>query len=643
MAFSAITVADRPSSSTPPPMPDTPEQAAQQPDLTLDDILNAGLNDLLDQDPFADYTAMYGMLAKAASEAETAGEANKARSLGFMAAIASMMLTPTEKATPFHALARWSNGARSFMPEDLTRPQVDVLAQLTSAVNNQLLRARLADLVWLKDRTKGIAFPRMAIDAYCTHPIDFETWHLTGQAVWHRALSLAIALGRGAENRGVDIEAALIGAFDRALGAGTFEPMFYVRPLYAEKRARDQAPRIAGELERLGRERLTAGRASDAESFFEEAERWYERSQLEDKQAEMLALIGASLSAQADADPSAIGRQEFITRAIKAYRDVPSKHRAAHQVEETIAELRAKLASAGRLALGEMRVIQGPAIDLTEFVQEAVRRVQGKDPFNALLAFCTLHPFPNRDALYQQARELVAQSLIGRLFGGVTFAGDGRAIARRDGADNGEVAEAAQIAAHAIKTCIDITAMTAYGMIRPALDAMQLDSYLTPLDFANLAGGAGFVPRDRVDVIAKGLYAGYCRDYVQAIHILMPQFEHMVRIALQDAGAHTTTHDTDGLDMEAGLSTLVQRPQMVEVFGEDLTFTIRSIMCEQEGPNLRNAVAHGMADSSLCEGMHGIYAWWLILRLIVESFMAGRRRAQAHAPGAVRAEQTPGE
>lgn len=625
-------------------MPDTPEQPAQQPDLTLDDILNAGLNDLLDQDRAADYTDLYGKLAKAAGDAEAAGELVKARALGFMTGIASMMLTPSEKAAPFQALARWSNGARSFIPEDLTPAQVDLVAQLAGAVNHQLMRARLADLVWLKDRRKGIEFPRIAIDAYRTHPIDFDTWHLSGQAVWHRALGLAISIGGGAGSRAADIEAALLGAFDRALGAGTFEPMFYVRPLLTEKRAKTEAPRVAGELERLGRERLAAGRSSDAEGFFEEAEKWYEHARQPEKQAEMLALIGSAHVAQAEATPSAIARQEFITRAIKAYRDVPREHRAAHRVEETIAELRVKLAAAGRLALGEMRVVHGPAVDLTEFARQAVLRVQGKTPMNALLGFCTLHPFPNRQTLYEEAQQLVAQSLIGRLFGGVTLAGDGRAIARRFGADNGAAAEEAQVAAYAIKSCVDITAMTAYGMIRPALDAMQLESYLTPLDFLHLAAHAGLVPRDRVDVVAKGLYAGYCGDYVQAIHILVPQFENMVRVVLKDAGAHTTTHDADGLDMEAGLSTLVQRPQMVEVFGEDLTFTIRSIMCEQEGPNLRNAVAHGMADSSLCEGMHGIYAWWLILRLVVESFMADRHEEQAQAAAAAApAEPAPGE
>lgn len=631
------------SHSAPPiAMPDTSDQPAQQSDLTLDDILGAGLNDLLDQDPPDDYSDLYGMLAKSSREAEDAGDLAKARALGFTAAIASMRLLPIDKAAPFQPLYVLSDGNRGCLPEDLTHAQVDLLAQLAGTVNNPLLRARLADLAWMKDRRKGIAFPRMAIDAYRTHSIDADTWHLSGEPVWHRALQLAIMLGTGAETRTADIEAALIGAFDRALDAGTFEPMFYVRPLYAEKRGLVQAPRIAAELERIGRDRLANGHSSDAEGFFDEAEKWYERARLPDKQAEMLVLIGSSLAAQAEAHPSAIARQEFITRAIKAYRDVPSRYRAARGIEDTIAELRDKLATAGRLLLEEMQVVRGPTVDLTEFAQQAVERVQGKTPLAALLAFCTLHPLPDRQAMYDEAQALIAQSLVGRLFGGVTFSGDGRAVSRRAGADSGEAAEAAQIAAHATKACCEIAAMTAHGMIRPALDAMRLESFLTPFDFVYLACNAGFVPRDRVDVVAKGLYAGYCGDYVQAIHILVPQFEHMVRIALQDAGALTTTHDTDGLDMEAGLSTLVQRPQMATVFGENLTFTIRSILCEQEGPNLRNAVAHGMADSDLCEGMHGIYAWWLILRQVVKSFLDDQRNEQTEAPTTTATEQTPG-
>lgn len=612
-------------------MPDRVDHPVPQLALSLDDILNAGLIDLLEQHPDASYIELYGYFAKAAEVAETAGDSRKAHALVFVMSITSMMLTPSEKAAPFQALARDCNGNSTFTPEDLKSDQIDLIAELANIVNHQLLRARLADLVWLKNRRKGIAFARMAIDAYCTHPINFDSWHLNGEASWHRALTLAISLSSGAKHRTTEIEAALIGAFDRALSADTCEPMFYVRPLLAERRARSEAPRIAFELERLGRKRRASGRIFDAESFFNEAEKWYERARLGEKQAEMLVLLASTYAAQADAATSAIARHEFIARAIKAYRDVPGQYRVPYQVEEAIAELRTKLASAGRLALGEMHVIRGPEIDLTAFAQQAIQCVQGKSPMNALLEFCALHPFPNRQALHEEAQDLVRQSLIGRLSGGVTLAGDGRAIARRLGAEDGAASEASQVAGRATQACCEVTAMIACGMIRPALETMQLESYLTPHDFLFLATHAGFVPRNRVDVVAKGLYAGYCGDYVQAIHILVPQFEYMVRVLLQDACAHTTIHDADGLDTEAGLSNLVRRPQMIELFGEDLPFTIQSIMCEQEGPNLRNAVAHGMADSTLCEGMHGVYAWWLILRLVVSSYVADQREAHPEA------------
>ena len=71
----------------------------------------------------------------------------------------------------------------------------------------------------------------------------------------------------------------------------------------------------------------------------------------------------------------------------------------------------------------------------------------------------------------------------------------------------------------------------------------------------------------------------------------MPQFEHVVRQALKGAQAITATHE-DGIDMEVALSALTERSQMNEVFGEDMTFAIRCLMCVQGAPNLRNAVAH---------------------------------------------------
>ena len=152
--------------------------------------------------------------------------------------------------------------------------------------------------------------------------------------------------------------------------------------------------------------------------------------------------------------------------------------------------------------------------------------------------------------------------------------------------------------------------------------------------FEALASRAPLVPNKRAAVVAQGLHAGWCGDFVQAVCILVPQFEHIVRVKLKEAGALTTTHK-DGLDSEIGLSNLIERPEMRDVFDVDLTFTIRALMCDPSGPNLRNVVAHGLADESLLKGPYGIYLWWLVLRLVVEQCAA-----MEHVAGAVNAAAT---
>lgn len=607
--------------------PTIPEPA---PPLTLEDLRACGYQEVLSKATADDgYSTLDGLLSEAASAAKAAGRPVIARALAFLERICSMMLTPSEPAAPFQPMLFFSAGHRSFIPEDLTEHDIELIAGLVEEVENTMLRARLADLVWLKARKKGIAFAWVAIDAYRSVPIRAETWHMDGANCWHRALQLALLIGAGAQSRTGEIEKALIDAFWNSAGADDYEPLWYVRPLYANFRAKDQAERIAAKFDQLAQTRLNAGRASEAESFYSAAEQWYGRAGMADKQADMLVGAASCWAAQGAASGSEAVRHHFYSKSIAAYREVPAQFRAQHKVDETVDQLRSKLAVAGQLLLAEMQTVRGPTIDLAEIAKVAVRHVQGKSPLDALMAFCELHPTPHKAQHVEAAQALVAEHSIANLFGTTSFSGDGRAIAKRDGDDAGDAARAAQIHSEAVKSSLFTMAMTTRGMINPALDAMQLECHYTQRDFYELAHGSPLVPRDRVDIVAKALYAGYCRDYVQAIHILLPQFEHMVREALKAAGAHTTTHDARGIDMEAGLSTLVERQQMEEEFGADLTFTITALMCDQEGPNLRNVVAHGLADSRHCEGDLGIYAWWLVLRLVVRGFAA--MRAGLHA------------
>jgi hypothetical protein len=164
------------------------------------------------------------------------------------------------------------------------------------------------------------------------------------------------------------------------------------------------------------------------------------------------------------------------------------------------------------------------------------------------------------------------------------------------------------------------------GDIWPALEVLLLEHRLREADFIGLANQSPIVPRGRERLFGKALFAGYDRDFVTAIHLLVPQIEHMVRVHLKQAGAKTTTLDIDGIENENGLSALMALPEAEKVFGEDLSFELKALLCDSFGPNLRNELAHGLLDDDACQSVYAIYAWWFGLRLVFNTYWNANRK-----------------
>ncbi|WP_305825532.1 DUF4209 domain-containing protein [Massilia brevitalea] len=268
------------------------------------------------------------------------------------------------------------------------------------------------------------------------------------------------------------------------------------------------------------------------------------------------------------------------------------------------------------------------SFNITDLVAEAAGLVQGLPPAKALFAFCRIAFPPSLDALRREAE--TGLDGIAALFSTTSLDEDGRVIAVEDGVGDADSRER-RLKAEMIKAGAQRADIAARALIDPALDVIRHQCHLSPHDFLTITHLSALVPADRADLVVQGLYAGYCRDFVQAIHILVPQFAHIVRMVLKEAGAQTSTRQ-DGIEMELGLSALVDLPEMKGKFGEHLTFTIRALMCKPLGPNLRNQVAHGLASSNLCSSGYGVYAWWLILAPVVEGFHMMQQAEEATNP-----------
>src|SRR5690606_16211898 len=96
--------------------------------------------------------------------------------------------------------------------------------------------------------------------------------------------------------------------------------------------------------------------------------------------------------------------------------------------------------------------------------------------------------------------------------------------------------------------------ITVQSAILPALEVLRQEHRLREVDFVELSRHSPIVPNGRAILFGKALFAGYDGDFVTALHLLVPQIEHMVRTHLKQAGALTTTLDAEGIETENGLS-----------------------------------------------------------------------------------------
>jgi len=556
-------------------------------------------------------------LGKIFMDARTRSTGQASEALKLVAGICSMMLVPEASGDPYRPMVQWGDGTSSMALEHVPRDATGTLAQLVEQLDNAALRARIADVVWLRDRSKGRQIAIAAVRAYRELPIEVDTWHRYGRAGWHRALQLAKQIR--AEDELAAIEATLLEAFFAAAVDPDYGywALHLVRPLRSERRGGDRIREVAAQLEVVGRQCLDALHTFMAQDYFEAAAEWYEWARDRERQAMMLLLAADAIALQADQGDSAIVRHHWLTKAVEAYRRVSAQFRAQLDVDAKIDALLVKRRATGHAALGEMTAMPWPRVDVTDEIQAAIAHVKGRSPFDALLAFCGLDSAPDIPALRSAAETTLQDSALRALMGASVMADDGRTVETSTPEDGWE----AQLVAEMRAIFRQHAGKVALARLQPARDQLRFEQGYRLADFITIATHSPIVPADRARIVGRGLYAGYCGEMGDAMHILMPQFEHIVRHVLQGAEA-LTAHHKDGLDMEVALANLIDRPQMVEEFGDGLKLAIQAVMCDRAGPNLRNNVAHGLMNEEACESAHALYAWWQVLQLVTETAAA---------------------
>lgn len=120
-------------------------------------------------------------------------------------------------------------------------------------------------------------------------------------------------------------------------------------------------------------------------------------------------------------------------------------------------------------------------------------------------------------------------------------------------------------------------------------------------------------------IISVGIKKYFERDYISAMHILVPQFEAVFLKISEKLGI-----DIIALDQKYGLATrtktlseiYLDSEEFKKTWGEDLCRQIKFILFEQIGYRLRHKVAHGEIEASECNFQNTTLILYLYLVLL---------------------------
>lgn len=153
------------------------------------------------------------------------------------------------------------------------------------------------------------------------------------------------------------------------------------------------------------------------------------------------------------------------------------------------------------------------------------------------------------------------------------------------------------------------------GLIEPAKRVVLREHRITPDTFHDFVSHNPLVPAGREYIFARGLSEWMHGDLLVATHLLVPQLENSLRSLLERTGVVTTSLSPGGLQGDRMLGSILAADELEELLGRGTVFDLKCLLIERFGANLRNLMAHGLAEHASMYSPAASYLCWMVLHL----------------------------
>ena len=540
------------------------------------------------------------------------------KSLLLLANICLLKLNSESRNDPFQPFMTYGN-KRSFLPIDLTDEEILYLSSIVDEDLPPILKARIADILWTYSKPKNKKHSEIAIENYISMDVFDDFFEPDVYVFWERAVMLAKQIKNNSLIE--KIKSKLLNEIDHPSTNWDFHLLKIIEIFDNTDLDKGLNHELAEKLLEKQKEFNHEQQFHIAEQYLELAAKLFKKSGNEEDSYKSLALLSQATENHGDyrKNESAMVANSFYKLALQRYREIPNSYRNTLQIDQKLDTVQDKITQSGLLITDELQLISTKQMNISELQEQSINHVKDKQTaFESLLYFSGVSSC-NFESIWKSTERYIQNSVVSSLFGATSVSLDGRKISSipplaLDGNNKDEV-----ILKTAIKNFGVHIHLAVEGCILPALNQIQ-EEHIFPKDFlVDLCKLSDIVPEKREILVTNALYQGFEWDFRSAIHLLAPQAENMVRQLLKRNRFVTTHIDQNGIENEMGLSSLVSIDGAREILGDDLWFELQAVFTDSLSANLRNEVGHGLLDDDTSNSLYSIYAWWMVLRLVVRN------------------------
>lgn len=509
---------------------------------------------------------------------------------------------------------------------NFTDQELEFITNVYNDIEQPILKARFADLLYLRANPKNISYSyaHAAIKNYIALSFDKDNSNIYIINCWHRAICLSKLINDKVSLSTIGDK--LLNYFKLDIPNTPFINLELATLIQENKLCSSKNEEIAKLLFQKASDYLqSSNNYKIPREYFSLAEKFFKSIHNENEQWKCILEIAHCFELEGDSRinnnvPDQITAYFFYRDALKTYRKIPNNYRNSLNINTQIKQIKTKITESGKKVLDEMVPVKTYSINYSEHTKNVINYVKNKESLDHALLYFTALSKPEYQKLHDRTVDISKNTLFDSLSSTSYMSGDGRTI-KNDPPINLSSEEKRDKDAILNKTihnfvCNDLI-MYVKAEIIPALRQILSEFHVTKEFLVDLCDRSPIVPKGRKYLMGSALWHGFEKDFGNAIHLLAPQVEHLIRTQLKDNNIQTIR--IDETDNENSLSTLLNHEKAKEILGENLWFEMKAIFGEQVGANLRNEVAHGLLDDETSQSEASVYAWWMILRLIVRA------------------------